>query len=290
VLFLREFIIPRGNKRKRREDGSPKPLGLETVESYVKAIIELYKSQVTLGNNRNGHPRGKTVKDLLDSLARNEGSRKRKSYVDRGIGTMDGGHSAEELVKVANYFMDCDSGSDFRNRVEFLLGHATLTRGQSKRLMKLPGLFQLRLESRSDLVQFPGCGNESRENISVWQDQIRSCHAPQEGAQMQHLGRRHVPLLQVARRRRTVSRLYQKRNVGMIFMCSSEKIGRHSAGGPQTVHSLNVGSNLRSERMPREEVVQPKLIPAAHHKQIFDEQAAGERVQWRGGIAPLLRE
>jgi hypothetical protein len=82
---------------------------------------------------------------LLDNLVRNKGARKRKSCVDRGIGIMKYGYSAEELVNVANYFMDCNSESDLRNRAEFLVGHATLTRGQSKRLMQLPDVFQLTL-------------------------------------------------------------------------------------------------------------------------------------------------
>jgi hypothetical protein len=41
VDYLDNYVIPRGNKWKKAEDGTSIRLGYEAVDAYVKAIIDL---------------------------------------------------------------------------------------------------------------------------------------------------------------------------------------------------------------------------------------------------------
>jgi hypothetical protein len=51
VDYLNNFVIPRGNKRKKNAHGSTVKLGYEAVGAYVKAIIDLYQFQKSMSMN-----------------------------------------------------------------------------------------------------------------------------------------------------------------------------------------------------------------------------------------------
>eukprot|EP00644_Phytophthora_capsici_P019377 jgi/Phyca11/132493/e_gw1.173.16.1 len=117
VTFLKTYIIPRGNKRRKGGHGQGQPLGIASIEAYAKAVIDLYKLQQSLGTNSHPHPRGKAFHDLFDTLKRNETERKRTQYVDHAL----------------------------RDRADFFLGHALLARGETRRFIELPDMLSLEL-------------------------------------------------------------------------------------------------------------------------------------------------
>ncbi|KAK9374788.1 uncharacterized protein V1513DRAFT_445186 [Lipomyces chichibuensis] len=100
MVFLMNCVLSRTAKRQKRiesdessaiENASrkrngmtpsePSKLSKNTVKAYVSAIVNLYEEQRASGINLHTHPRGETLKALLDSLAENEEPehRRRKS-------------------------------------------------------------------------------------------------------------------------------------------------------------------------------------------------------------------
>eukprot|EP00644_Phytophthora_capsici_P013347 jgi/Phyca11/115792/e_gw1.29.447.1 len=75
VDYLDNFVIPRGNKRKKAAHGGPVRLEFEAVDAYIKAIVDLYQSQKSIGMNQHPHPRGKALKSLVEMLRRGENKR-----------------------------------------------------------------------------------------------------------------------------------------------------------------------------------------------------------------------
>ncbi|KAF1328728.1 Short-chain dehydrogenase, partial [Globisporangium splendens] len=145
VDFLDNFVIPRGNKRAKQADGSPQALGFESIDAYVKAIVDLYQQQKSLGMNKESHPRGVALRALVDLLKRSEVTRKREAYADRGLGTVLDGYNVEDMKALSSFWLSQQSGVALRDRVDFLLGHALLARGESRRLIQFPDLLTLSL-------------------------------------------------------------------------------------------------------------------------------------------------
>ncbi|KAI7869087.1 uncharacterized protein EV154DRAFT_453471, partial [Mucor mucedo] len=65
-LFLREFIVPRGRKTERNTDGSAIPLGRESINSYVKACMDLQSQQLALNNETRAVNRGPLVVAFME--------------------------------------------------------------------------------------------------------------------------------------------------------------------------------------------------------------------------------
>ena len=86
LLFIKEFVEPRGSRKV--EGDEVKPLSNDGLEGYVKAVVDLYKIQQTLGLNTHPHPRGKALKEYLRARKRQTNKRKRDLYTDRGAGTV----------------------------------------------------------------------------------------------------------------------------------------------------------------------------------------------------------
>ncbi|KAF1334759.1 Short-chain dehydrogenase, partial [Globisporangium splendens] len=145
VLFLTDVVIPRGNKRAKREDGTPKPLSLQGVEAYAKAVIDMYKLQRTLEVNDKPHLRGKALRGLFDTLKRGETKSKRDEFVDRGLGTVLDGYNLEDMKCLTDHWLKQSTGQASRERVDFLLGHALLARGETRRFIQLPDMLTLSL-------------------------------------------------------------------------------------------------------------------------------------------------
>ncbi|KAF1327260.1 hypothetical protein FI667_g7764, partial [Globisporangium splendens] len=132
VDFLDNFVVPRGNKRFKQADGTPQALGFESIDAYVKAIVDLYQQQKSLGMNEESHPRGMALRALVDLLKRSEVTRKREAYADRGVGTVLDGYNVEDMKALSSFWLSQQSGVALRDRVDFLLGHALLARGESR--------------------------------------------------------------------------------------------------------------------------------------------------------------
>ena len=112
-LFLRTQVIGREIKRCRykkdrvvdRPDSSgpvkvTQTLGRAGVKAYVNSLVDLWTSQRNAGLNDHPSPRGNHVKALLVDHECNEAQRKRKEYVDRGLGTLLDGYKPNEMIEV----------------------------------------------------------------------------------------------------------------------------------------------------------------------------------------------
>lgn len=108
---------------------------------YVKAVIDLYKRQVALGTNRVPHPSGQSERNIFDQF-KPVSWKEKAAYVDRGIGTVLDGYTEADMVTLSNYWMNSSSPTACVT-ADFLLGHALLDRGESRRFIELPGMQNL---------------------------------------------------------------------------------------------------------------------------------------------------
>ncbi|KAI8905647.1 hypothetical protein DFJ77DRAFT_422022, partial [Powellomyces hirtus] len=65
LRYLQQIVVPRGNKKFKTVNGVGVALSSSSIDGYVKAITDLYKTQAALGNNRHSHPRGKFLTTYL---------------------------------------------------------------------------------------------------------------------------------------------------------------------------------------------------------------------------------
>jgi hypothetical protein len=143
-LFLSERIIGRLSKKGQNKG---KEVSLRTIDNYVSSLVSLYNDQKSQNMNSNEHPHGKIVKQLLETLSRNEHLRRKTSCIDRGIGTMLDTYSPEELELMSSYFLNKNSIAGLRNRSMHFLSHFSLMRGQLVRKMELPDIHFVQLPS-----------------------------------------------------------------------------------------------------------------------------------------------
>ncbi|KAG2216142.1 hypothetical protein INT45_002563 [Circinella minor] len=147
VAFLREVSRTGNikNKRSKLPDGKAKRLGKESLAGYAKAVGALQTVQAAVLGNKNPPARGTLVKNLLSDYDRENAIRRRIEYEDRGTNTINDGYTLDELRLISRYQFNRNTPHHLRNRLDFLLGHAILGRGETKRMMQLPDLFSTEL-------------------------------------------------------------------------------------------------------------------------------------------------
>ncbi|KAG2215396.1 hypothetical protein INT45_009470 [Circinella minor] len=147
VAFLREVSRTGNikNKRSKLPDGKAKRLGKESLAGYAKAVGALQTVQAAVLGNKNPPARGTLVKNLLSDYDRENAIRRRIEYEDRGTNTINDGYTLDELRLISRYQFNRNTPYHLRNRLDFLLGHAILGRGKTKRMMQLPDLFSTEL-------------------------------------------------------------------------------------------------------------------------------------------------
>ena len=124
--------MTRGRKKQRDSDGSPIPLGRESILAYVKAVSDLYNVQKALNINSNEAARGPLVRTFLDNLEKSKVKQRRAAFEDRGKNTLNVGYTKEELLKISQYFINQKNNTNgSRDRLCFLLSHAMLCRSQT---------------------------------------------------------------------------------------------------------------------------------------------------------------
>ena len=127
VYFMSKAVLGRKHRKRGRkkpkhgsesessssdDEQSKKEIGLSTVKQYVSAIVDLYAQQKLAGVNSHPHPRGEQVKRLLHTLSRERNAHRKRTYVDRGIGTLqDGYKNTDELVSIGNQLMKQSEGT-----------------------------------------------------------------------------------------------------------------------------------------------------------------------------------
>ncbi|KAG2225598.1 hypothetical protein INT45_013709 [Circinella minor] len=137
VAFLREVSRTGNikNKRAKLPDGRAKRLGKESLAGYAKAVGALQTVQAAILGNKNSPARGTLVKNLLSDYDRENTIRRRVEYEDRGTNTINDGYTLDDLRLISRYQFDRNTPHHLRNRLDFLLGHAILGRGETKRMM-----------------------------------------------------------------------------------------------------------------------------------------------------------
>jgi hypothetical protein len=148
-LFLEECVIGR-EKRRKGQEGRSKKIGKATVNSYVAAIVDLWRQQQRLKINNHPSPRDDAVTALLKITEYDENDRRRKCFEDRGADTMLNGYTTtDQIQQNARFFWTSshDSGTKLRNLLAFLLSHFALMRGESARRMELADLHSILLEN-----------------------------------------------------------------------------------------------------------------------------------------------
>ncbi|KAG2214157.1 hypothetical protein INT45_002647 [Circinella minor] len=147
VAFLREVSRTGNikNKRSKLPDGKAKRLGKESLAGYAKAVGALRTVQAAVLGNKNAPARGTLVKNLLSDYDRENAIRRRIEYEDRGTNTINDGYTLDELRLISQYQFNRNTPHHLCNRLDFLLGHAILGRGETKRMMQLPDLFSTEL-------------------------------------------------------------------------------------------------------------------------------------------------
>ncbi|KAE8251595.1 hypothetical protein A4X06_0g2613, partial [Tilletia controversa] len=153
LLWLQTVIVPTGNSRKKERkdaaDGTAPAknasLAASTIETYVSGVLDLYKQQVSLGTNLHTNPRGGALTSYMDSLGREEATRKRDAMDDRQGGTIQDGYSHHIFSRINNHYlaMTTISSNCSRNRLDHLLTHALMLRGETIRGAQLADMFVL---------------------------------------------------------------------------------------------------------------------------------------------------
>ncbi|KAF1805188.1 hypothetical protein FB192DRAFT_1298445, partial [Mucor lusitanicus] len=135
--------------RLSRREKTPRKVASSTIDQYVAAITDLYRSQVKRKINANSHPR-LLVQDLIFVQKEKDCQTKRENFEDRGVGTLaDSYTTMDQVAKVIKYYMDQDRshGSNLRASTGFLFSHYFLLRSQSIVLVELTYILTVKLEN-----------------------------------------------------------------------------------------------------------------------------------------------
>jgi hypothetical protein len=128
------------------EDGGEALLGtlytVATVECYVAAITELYEVQVECSDNKHPHPRGPSIKALLQDRKRARHKNDREAYADRDKKGAEESYSPSQFLEIQNVLLNgaAKFPQDLRTRLDILAGHFYLLQGESRRLLELADL------------------------------------------------------------------------------------------------------------------------------------------------------
>jgi hypothetical protein len=87
------------------EAGADRFLKVGTVDSYIAAVLQLYKVQQALGHNAYRHPRGGVLKDIVRQTKEAQDARDREAFIDRGIGGTNADYSDEEFLALQRHLL-----------------------------------------------------------------------------------------------------------------------------------------------------------------------------------------
>jgi hypothetical protein len=117
------------------------PLGERSIANYISAISEMYRTQKSLGTNPYEPIRGSGLKAMVGVSRRRERKRKLDLNEDRLAGTSIDNYDDGQKKRLSDYFLKKGTYNHMRNRVDFLVGHAMLLRGDNRRAMQFSELF-----------------------------------------------------------------------------------------------------------------------------------------------------
>jgi hypothetical protein len=114
-----------------------------TVDAYVAAIMELWRLQVAHGNGNTDNPRSIAVRGFLEQRSRQRSKLDREAYKDRGADGIQAGYSTDEWERIQHLLLSGTAhmpAQNLRTRIDLLLGHYYLLRGENRRKMELADL------------------------------------------------------------------------------------------------------------------------------------------------------
>jgi hypothetical protein len=129
-----------------------------TVDTWMSAIAELYNTQKSLGRNKYPNFRGAALNGLLDAYKRGQHARDRDAFEDRGATGITSGYTDDEFLQLNRVLLagahERTGSTNLRTRVDVLLGHFLVLRGQSRRDAELSELCHLSVgRGRGDAMQ-----------------------------------------------------------------------------------------------------------------------------------------
>lgn len=139
VAFLQMCVIGRKSKNGEEE------VGISTVKAYRSAIVDLYRTQVSMKVNSHPHPaEGKVIKDLMNSIKRDKADHMKRNYVDRGRKNFRmKSLTKNELHKITDYHWKQKTNihNALRDDMSEFNMRAMAVRGEHMRNIELPDLF-----------------------------------------------------------------------------------------------------------------------------------------------------
>lgn len=140
-----DYIPPAGlapSTAEDEDDSEGSLLVKSTVDAYVAAVIELWRIQVANGSKNTENPRSAAVRGFLEQRGRQRGRQDRENYKDRGSDGIQAGYSDDEWLRVQEYLLGgaAQAPQNLRTRIDLLLGHYYLLRGENRRKMELADL------------------------------------------------------------------------------------------------------------------------------------------------------
>jgi centromere DNA-binding complex CBF3 subunit-like protein len=130
-------------------------LQYNTVRGYVSAIQKLYDEQKSRGINPAARPQGVALKALKRSILATTWSRKRKEYMDRGVGTLRDVYSPAQIPDhtTVAWSERKEVACALRTQVDFLFGNHMLLRSGNRLPMELADCFPLELPNEGLKIQ-----------------------------------------------------------------------------------------------------------------------------------------
>lgn len=167
VHFFQEKVLDRPHRTRKQigsdndedEDdtdgqGPSKTLKYNTVRGYKTALIDLWQQQTAHGSHSHPHPNGSALRALMMNLSRQQASKKKETYEDQGKGTIANGYDANGLRNIlAKFWRQSQSNkpavvtATLQGRLDFILSHLLLARGEARRFAELADLQLLMLDN-----------------------------------------------------------------------------------------------------------------------------------------------
>lgn len=121
------------------------PLKWRTLATYISALLDLYKEQVSLTMNSHPNPRSAALNAWIEDKKRNQDKQRRATYKNRGLRSLFDRYKPEELNSMMADLLGQPSkhGLHLRTRLDVLLGHFYVTRGESRRMAELTDLYPI---------------------------------------------------------------------------------------------------------------------------------------------------
>ncbi|CAO1636255.1 unnamed protein product [Parajaminaea phylloscopi] len=141
--WLADIAQRKRRKRKGKDafEELDQVVGYQTVSAASNAIVALYKLQVTQRINGYPHPRGHTVKLLMQNLQLDTARRKRENF-DNKKHVASEGYTAEEHAQICHYHLSVGTFAGLRSLVAHLVSHMCMLRSDSARMVELSDIYQ----------------------------------------------------------------------------------------------------------------------------------------------------